>query len=342
MSAFEIAGTKVESGTRGFVWIPVTVTARGSELRLPLHIINGAEDGPTLGLCCALHGDAIYPIEIVRNVVGQLSPNQIRGRVLVMPVANPVAFESATRVTGVGLGTDKNNLNRVFPGSQKGWLTEQIAYSITNFFVAYLDYLIDFHCGGLDHAIDYTRIDMAPTPHGEKVFEISRRYGSEVLCVMEYDSAHREYPGTIIGLAEEKGIVAVLSEIGGNMMYDNPEYLRKTTEGVFNVMKYIGMLDGEATLPKKQMVVRERCLLRPRYGGLFYPKVGYEKLAKTVPKGTVLAEIISPYTFETLETMEAPYESTVLISMRGAFSRVNPGDYAYILGNAVTAEILHA
>lgn len=335
-----IAKMDVQAGERAFTWIPVTTTARGSELRLPLHIAKGAKEGPTLGLCCVVHGDAMYPIEIVRNVLERVDLDAMRGRILAIPVANPVAFESGTRATGVGLGTDKNNLNRVFPGNPDGWLTEKIAHAITDQFFAELDYLIDFHCGGYDDAIDYTRIDKPPTPYGDKVLEMSRMYGSEVLCIMEFESARREFPGTLTGLAEERGVVAILSEIGGNMMFDNPKYLERTTAGIFNVMKHCGMLEGEAALPERQIVIHERCLFRPRSGGLFYPRVGYEKLAKTVPGGTVLAEVISPYTFETLEVMTAPYESTMLIMMRGGFTRVNPGDYAYILGNASTAEVL--
>jgi len=335
-------GVDVPAGKRGFTWIPVTTTARGSELRLPLHIANGSEDGPTLGLCCVVHGDAMYPVEIVRNALEKVDLNQLRGRILAIPVANPVAFESGTRATGLGLDTDKNNLNRVFPGNPDGWLTEKIAFAITEHFFSELDFLIDFHCGGLDHAIDYTRIDKPPTPYGDKVLEVSRMYGSEVLCIMEYESARRDFPGTLTGLAEEKNVVAVLSEIGGNMMFNDPKYLERTTDGIFNVMRHCGMLEGEAVLPEKQSVIHERCLLRPQCGGLFYPRVGYDKLAQTVPGGTVLAEVISPYTFERLEVMTAPYESTMLISMRGDFSRVNPGDYAYILGNASTADILSA
>jgi hypothetical protein len=337
MSTFDHAGITVKPGERGFTWLPVTMTARGTELRLPLHVVNGAQEGPTLGLCCVVHGDAVYPIEVVRNVLSTLDPQKVRGTVTAIPVANPVAFESGTRVTGVGMNTDKTNLNRVFPGTAEGWLTEQIANVVTRQFLGPLDYLIDFHCGGLDNGINYTRIDKTDTPYGEEHYKLSLAYGTDVVCLMKSGS---RFLGTITELAEEMGIVAVLSEIGGNFMYENEAYLQHTTQGVMNVMKQVEMLDGEPILPARQMLVHDRCLMRPTVGGLFYPHVGYEKLAKTVPEGTLIGEVISPYTFESLYRMEAPYKETVLIMMRGNFSRINPGDYAYILGDASTAETI--
>lgn len=76
-------------------------------------------------------------------------------------------------------------------------------------------------------------------------------------------------------------------------------------------------------------------------GGLFVPEVGFDRLGKTVKGGTVLARVISAHTFEELDVFKAPFEDTVMIMMRGELSRVNPGDYAYILGDLSSAEVIH-
>jgi hypothetical protein len=48
----------------------------------------------------------------------------------------------------------------------------------------------------------------------------------------------------------------------------------------------------------------------------------------------VLGRVISPYTFETLEELRAPFERSLVVLLRPALTRVNPGDYAYMLADA--------
>ena len=65
-----------------------------------------------------------------------------------------------------------------------------------------------------------------------------------------------------------------------------------------------------------------------------------DMLGQAVPKNAMLGRVISPHSFEELEVLKAPYEETVLIMLRGVLSRVNPGDYGYILGDRGTADVI--
>ena len=71
------------------------------------------------------------------------------------------------------------------------------------------------------------------------------------------------------------------------------------------------------------------------------PAVGFDHLNKTVPQGTLLAQILSPLTLEVIEEIVAPCEQTVFLNMRGYATKVHPGDYAYILGDLASAEQFH-
>ena len=44
-----------------FRWLPVTTLPNGAELRLPMHTVQGARPGPTLGLSAAIHGNEVFP-----------------------------------------------------------------------------------------------------------------------------------------------------------------------------------------------------------------------------------------------------------------------------------------
>ncbi len=56
--------------------------------------------------------------------------------------------------------------------------------------------------------------------------------------------------------------------------------------------------------------------------------------------GTVLAHIVSPYTFEILEEVTAPYDRNLLFHVRYHDGRVNPGEYVFQCGDLATAEVV--
>jgi hypothetical protein len=78
-------------------------------------------------------------------------------------------------------------------------------------------------------------------------------------------------------------------------------------------------------------------VIRPRLGGMLYPEIGLDQLGKEVRGGTLLGRVVSPYTFETLEEIRAPFDRGYMILLRGGMMRVNPGDYGYMVANAATA-----
>lgn len=324
---------------RSLRWAPVTTRASGETLSLAIHTVQGAEPGPTLGLFSTSHGDEAFTVQVIKAVLERVDPAALRGTIRALPVGNPVAFESYTRSTGQGMNTDKTNLNRVFPGNPRGWLTEQIAHVISQEFVAGLDALIDFHCGNTETAIDYVLLEADASEVGSRSLELSKLCGSDRL----YTAPTPEQSGTLTQYAKSLGIPSVIAQWGGNVA-DPAAYVDRCFVGIRNVMIHLGMLDGEVVLPRKQVMLSgPRTLLAPRHGGLFVPVIGFDRLGATVARGTVLGRVYSPHTFELLEELAAPYDETVVIMLRGALSRVNPGDYAYILCNGASAEpILNA
>lgn len=328
--------TQQDSGPRTLNWAPVTTRASGETLRLAIHTLKGAKDGPTLGLFSTSHGDEGFTIQIIKLVLDRIDPAKLRGTIRAIPVGNPVAFESFTRVTGQGMNTDKANLNRVFPGTPAGWLTEQIAHVISESFVTGLDYLIDYHCGNSDTAIDYMLLEHDPSEVGRRTTELSLLYGTDLL----YTAPVPEQGGTLTQYAKSHGIPSLIAQLGGNIA-DPAACLERGFRGVRNILIHLGMLDGKIELPARQVMLSgARTILSPHHGGLFIPEVGFDQLSKTVAKGTVLGRVLSPHSLEELEVLVAPYDETVLIMLRGLVSRVNPGDYAYILCNGATAEIV--
>ena len=88
--------------------VNVTTLANGMEVVLHLHEIRGESgDGPTVGICAAIHGNEQTGPQIVLDVARRYRSRAFRGRLLLLPVANPPAFEANRRNTPI----DDLNLN---------------------------------------------------------------------------------------------------------------------------------------------------------------------------------------------------------------------------------------
>ena len=65
----------------------------GVSIDVPVLVMNGAKDGPTLVVTSTQHGIEIQGIEVIRKVMRErLNPRDLKGTIISVPVANPLAF----------------------------------------------------------------------------------------------------------------------------------------------------------------------------------------------------------------------------------------------------------
>lgn len=298
--------------------MPVTTMAGGSELCLYIHEIQGKlGDGPTVGLSAAIHGDEYTGTTILIQIAKLLADGNFRGRLLLLPVANPHTFESLTRETPV----DRLNLNHVFPGNANGWFTEQLAATITKTFLKKIDILLDFHAGGAAPTVDYTYIF-----NDEK---LSRSFGSKILHVPPPE-VQDLLKHTSVGVAQSLNIPSVVVELGGGRI-EQQSYVERGIWGTMNFLKTCGVLDGEPEPLPEQVVVGEIATIRPHHGGLIYTEA--PPLGEKIGENDVLGRIISPYTFEELEVIKNPFKRGIMILSHVTVNVVPPGTYGYMVGN---------
>jgi len=301
--------------------LPVTTLASGCELALVLHEIRGSRPGPVVGITGAVHGDETVGVEVIRRLSHTVNPEEMTGSLWLIPVANPLAYEALTRNTPL----DMHNLNRVFPGDRGGWLTEKIADTLTREFLDKVDVYIDLHGGGALALVDYVYI---LNDEG-----LSRSFGSRLLYRPEHP-----YEGTSNSIARTRGIPCCTVELGGGWT-DEESYVRRGLRGCLNALRYLGVIRGEPEPPGRQVVLREIATIRPSVGGTLVPEVGADMITRTVPQGQVLARIYNPHTFEEAEVIRAPFPENAMVLLMPGIRRVNPGDYAYMVGNMATAEV---
>lgn len=321
---------KTEPG-RSFSWLDVTTRLDGSTLRIPVHTATGAHPGPTLTITSALHGSEWHAIDVIRYVLDNLDCSQMHGRLVAIPVANPVAFEHLTRNTPDE--SDEPDLNRVFPGGEK-WVTTQMAKAIADNVLSQTDCLIDFHCGiwgSVIAEVGYGH-DVPNSEVRDRAAGMARAYGYPCIRKLNMMGA---FPGprAIAAYCMAKlGKPAISTSLGGEGFDPALEagWFKANTDGVFNVLKYLGILDGKLELPKRYFTfVGRGYRVVPTKGGMLEPVVPVTALHSEVQAGQLLGRVRSPHTFEVLEELRSPVRGVLFGACRAY--PVWPGDWAYFV-----------
>ena len=317
----KILGKEIDAGTRSFFRLRVAKTLDGSELTIPMHVVRGEEDGPVLGLSSSIHGQEYYHNRIVRRVVTEIEPSELRGVLLAIPVANPPAFAHNLRNTPMPPEetVDFANLNRVFPGRRvvplfgsmepaDVSLTMRMAQIITDEFVQRCDYMIDLHGHMQRGALKKMLFNLDPASQ-----EMARLFGLGILHDPPEGRPSSGVFGPMTWHAGSQGIRCIVPEIGGSGHGERFE--RKCEEmgvrGVRNVMSHLKMTDDEIVLPERQFYFRHAPHIRARNAGYLVSDmeaedVGIGRPTREVRKGEVLATVYDPYTLEELEQLKAP------------------------------------
>lgn len=308
--------------------IPVTRDLNDGEIALHAHVIVGVKPGPTLTLTSTLHGVEWLSIEMIRRAVDAIDPAALSGAVVALPVVNPSALGALTRSTPDD--SDAPDLNRVFPGGQT-WISEQIAATVAEEILPQTSALIDFHLGIWGSSFGYVAYGSDFPDEG--VSAASRRmaevFDFPMVCA---EKIVAKFPGarSMCGYAGSRlGIPSCIGELGGSG-FDHQreqEWIDTSVTGVLNVMRDLGMLPGENAKRRRHLVFEKKVRVNPRFGGILYPVREREELGREVAAGELLARVVSPYSFEMLEELRAPFDGYLAWISR--WYPVRPGDWAF-------------
>jgi predicted deacylase len=138
------------------------------------------------------------------------------------------------------------------------------------------------------------------------------------------------HTGTLHGAARSRGIVCIAPELGGTdrMPHLRRERTERLVTGATNVMKYLGMLDGELRLPDRWTIVEGESHISANHGGLLMYEPTFE-LGKGVAAGQRIARVIDLFGSE-LESVVAPYDGLAIFMRTTPI--VNAGDWVVGIG----------
>ena len=122
--ALTIDGVTIKKGERKYLEMHIAKLFDNTEMTIPVEVIRGKENGPTLFVSSAIHGDEINGVETIRRLLQRKKLlSSIKGTLIAVPIINVFGYNRNLRYL-----PDRRDLNRVFPGSKKGSLASQIAY----------------------------------------------------------------------------------------------------------------------------------------------------------------------------------------------------------------------
>jgi hypothetical protein len=194
---------------------------------MPVHVVRGKKEGPILLLSAAIHGDELNGIEIIRRVLQLPSLARIRGAIIAVPVVNVYGLIHNSRYL-----PDRRDLNRSFPGSDKGSLAARVANIFLEELVTKCTHGIDLHTGAIHRSnLPQIRANL----DNPQTLLMAQSFGAPVVL----NSDLRD--GSLREAADELGVEMLLYETGEALRFDELS-IRAGVKGIVNVMRHLGML----------------------------------------------------------------------------------------------------
>jgi hypothetical protein len=323
-SAVHIGNVTCGPGEIRFGGIPTVCQRDGSELNIPLIVVNGVKEGPTLWLGALGHGSEIPGWEVARRVVREeIDPKLLRGTVMACMAQNPLAYMDSGRLTP----SDGVNINRVFPGKPDGSLTERLAHDLFKEGIERADAVFDFHSNAIG-AISFTLVRSGlEGPAWDAQMPLARAFGFPIAISEVGDGG---LSGMLQDAALGAGIPALTAEFSGQYVWEEAS-VRAGVTGTLNAMKHLDMLDGEIE-PQTEIWTIEEPLTDRRHvaaskGGIVEPLI---PIGEQVESGTPVVNIRDLYG-EIVETVSSPTDGWVITYPFTGNRSVSSGDSVFFV-----------
>lgn len=313
MSKITVGKFSVEQGDKLQGMLEVV----NSDLTIPITIVNGSRAGKTVVITSGVHGGEYPGIEAAIRLANELKPVEIAGRVVLLHPVNVAAFQSKAQYISP---LDGKNLNRSFPGRAAGTTTERIAYTITTELFSQADFYMDLHSGDIHEAL--IQFVLYPAGAGEEIATASRE--AAALLGVPYVVGSYSNNGTF-GCAAGMGVPGFLGEIGNLGLWSEAE-VEKYIDGIKNVLKSLGVIDGEPEAVEEPVFLPRMIGQNAEQNGCWYPTV---VPGQQVKQGDKLGEI-RDYFGQTLGEYFASQDGIILYVISSLAIMV--GDPIFALG----------
>jgi predicted deacylase len=306
----EVLGVTCQRGEKANGRYPIGVLRDGSPVTLPVRIVHGAKDGPTVSMTGCVHGDEWFGLAMINRVLDEIDPAQLAGTLIGFPLANPFAVITKSRVSP--LDYEGSNLDYVFPGNPNGLIIERVAAAIFAGGIRKADFHLDYHEGGYDFIARYLIVRQpADDDHVcAQNLRLARAFGMGIPINVWHLTPERRttgYGGALTLQAAAAGVPSLMVELGGGGRIW-PEFVEIGLQGTLNVLKELGMLPGEkAIVAQTQQIGTASQWPRPSTAGWWEQVV---ELGQIVEAGQKVGHVKDAFG-QVVEELRAPFRAVI-------------------------------
>lgn len=297
---------------------------------VPVTFINGAEKGPTFTIIAGIHGMEYPTILSLLEIKKEIDPSKLKGNLIIIPIVNVEPFYKRTPFVNP---LDNLNLNRVFPGSATGTISEVMADWMTKEVFGVTDVLLDMHGGDVGE-------DLIPFMcyYDNKEFKEQTALALRLSEISGFDTVV-SYPYILpaekpamyaFKQAVRLGIASLSIEIGrlGNW---NKEEVSMTKDAIYRMMKELDMYENKNVKPVESAKIyyNRQAYVSVPVQGIFYSDV---KAGDKVTKNQQIGYIADIFGNE-VQKITAPESGTVLYKV--GTPPVNKGETLFCIGYQV-------
>lgn len=294
--SLQIGEFKIRPGERRRIDLDIPALFDNAPMNIPLEVIRGEKEGPILFVSAAIHGDEVNGTEACHRLLRSASLKNIRGTLIVAPIVNIYGFNNKSRYL-----PDRRDLNRCFPGNDRGSLGSRLAYILMSEVVEKCTHVIDIHTGAIHRTnLPQIRANFSGA-QGRSMRELASHFGAPVLV----HSSLRD--GSFRQAVSDLGLPMLLFE-GGQALRFEESIIKMISKGILATMRGIGMLDKSQRTQPERLFAHKTSWIRAPYSGIFKMK---KKMGSVVKEGEVVATITGPLG-EVISSVQTPFDGVIL------------------------------
>ena len=266
---------------------------------IPAKGLSGNEK--RISIVTGTHGDELEGQYVCYELQRRIRENIgcLTGIVDVYPAINPLGIDSITRgIPGFDL-----DMNRIFPGSEDGSMPEYIASKIIEDLSGSAA-VIDIHASNIFlEEIPQVRINELSR---DTLVPLAKLLNTDYIWV---HSSSTVLESTLAYSLNSIGTPTLVVEMGVGMRITK-KFGDQLTNGIFALMKELGIWSAEVITPKEPIISEdgEVSFINAGKSGVFVPCVEHWK---NVKKGAHIGDILNPLTGEINERIVSPAEGIV-------------------------------
>ena len=335
----------------------------GTVEKMPIVIIQGAEEKPVFLLTGNIHGNEIHGLITLQEVIKAIEPKDVKGTIIIIPTLNPAGLLTLTRSPFY----DRSDPNRLWPDPKPKEepklkyedpydknldplefpSVQEVFYTKFSEIFSVVDYFIDLHCHSV-RSFPYSYVDRVyynekkegEKEEAQKLFdkslEMAKAFGLPIVLEdppRHYfrQNLHRSTTGSFTNKQRKPAFTVELGASDIIIM----EIIKTAKNAVINVLKWANNLEGEPktieSSPGLNDEIWREIAIRAKETGLYIPLV---KAGEIVNQGEPIAVVHNIFG-EVKETIIAPERGTILAFYDDVRCYINKTIASFLIKNTV-------